>query len=54
MKQIIATLRDGSQLCYKIVPDDFDIEEWSEKRQYNFPLLGIESIRIEMVEDQLS
>jgi len=47
MKQITATLRDGSQMCYKIVPDDFDVEAWTEKRKYNFGMLGILKITVE-------
>jgi hypothetical protein len=51
MKQIIAILRDGSRKCYKIVPDDFDVVAWTEKRKYNFPLLGILQIIVETIEE---
>jgi hypothetical protein len=47
MKQIIAILKDGSRLCYKIVADDFNVEAWAEKRKENFRLLGIVSIKVE-------
>ena len=47
MKQITAILRDGSRMCYKIVPDDFDVEAWTEKRKYNFGMLGILKITVE-------
>jgi hypothetical protein len=50
MKQIIVILRDGSQMCHKIVPDDFDVEEWTEKRKHHLPLLGIERIVVETIE----
>ena len=49
MKQIIAILKDQSQMCYKIVEDDFDVEAWAEKRRHNFHLLGIVAIKIEMI-----
>ena len=47
MKQITAILNDGSRMCYKIVPDDFDVKAWTERRKYNFPLLGILQIIVE-------
>ncbi len=47
MKLIYAALNDGSELLYKKVDDDFDVEEWAEKRTENFRLLGIKSIRVE-------
>ena len=46
MKQIIAILRDGSTVCYKVVADDFDVEKYFEKRKHNFEMLGIESIEV--------
>ena len=49
MKQITAILHDGSRMCYKIVPDDFDVEKYFEKRKYNFKMLGIKSIKVEMI-----
>ena len=49
MKQVIATLRDGSQICHKTVADDFDVEAWAEKRKHNFDMLGIKSIRVELI-----
>jgi hypothetical protein len=49
MKQIIATLGDGSQIIHKIVPDDFDVGAWAEKRRYNFQQLNITSIKIERI-----
>jgi hypothetical protein len=49
MKQIIAILGDGSQVTYKTVPDDFDVEKWAEKRKHNFQQLGIKSIRIKII-----
>lgn len=50
MKLIYAIMNDGSQILHKTMPDDFDVEEWAEKRKWNFELLGIKSIRVEVVE----
>jgi hypothetical protein len=53
MKQIIAILKDGSRMCYKIVADDFDVETWAKKRKENFRLLGIVSIEVETIRNLL-
>jgi hypothetical protein len=50
VKQIIAILTDDSEMKYKEpVPDDFDVEAWAEKRKHLFAMLGIKSIRVEML-----
>lgn len=51
MKQIIVTLKNGSEICHKTVPDDFDVEAWAKKRKENFRLLGIVDIKIEQIPD---
>ena len=51
MKLIYAMMEDGSQILHKTMPDDFDVEEWAEKRKWNFQLLGIKSIRVEEVSE---
>jgi len=49
MKQINAILKDDSKQHFRLVSDDFDIGNWSEKMRNNFDLLGIKEIVVEDV-----
>ncbi len=42
MKRIIVTMLDGTQECYKIVEDDFDVANWAKGREDYWHLLGID------------
>lgn len=49
MKQINAILKDGSRQHFRLVSDDFDVEDWTKRMRNNFVLLGIKEIIVEDV-----